>query len=213
MHWEAALGSASNVPDSSVSADFAHLPDEVLIMRLRDGDHDALTGLFDRYYRMVRSIAIRILRDVGEAEDLTQSVFLGILRSARQFDATRGTVKIWILQAAYNQAFNRRRYLTLRGVYSDWADPAVAERGCGYNGRSLDRPEMTQAVREALGELGRSQREVLEYAFYEGLTMREIAERTQKTFHSVRHDYYRALEKLRCILDDAPGVECSGAKN
>lgn len=205
--------SENNALNDSEFVDLAHLPDEVLIVRLRDGDHEALTVLFDRYHRMVRSIAFRILRDAGEAEDLMQSVFLGILRSPAQFDPAKGTAKIWILQFAYNQAFNRRRYLNLRGMYSDQNDPALAERDSRYNHRSLYRTETTWAVKEALGALRRSQREILEYAFYEGLTMREIAERTQKTFHSVRHDYYRGLEKLRCILDDAPYIQCSGPVN
>src|SRR5712671_3222429 len=76
----------------------APLRDEVLLSCLRDGNHNALTVLFDRYHRLVLSIALRILRDAGEAEDITQSVFLEIFRSADQFDSDRGTVKIWILQ-------------------------------------------------------------------------------------------------------------------
>jgi RNA polymerase sigma-70 factor (ECF subfamily) len=178
------------------------LSDEVLITRLLDGNPNALTVLFDRYYRMVFSIALRILRDTGEAEDLMQSVFFGIFRSAKDFDPARGTVKIWILQSAYNQAFNRRRYLNLRGIYSHCDDPGLTDRGSICNGHSFGKAELTQAVKEALRELRKSQRQVVEYVFYEGLTMREIAEKTCKTFHSVRHDYYRALEKLRWILVD-----------
>src|SRR5579872_725126 len=108
------LGLMTKLSDGLEDAELAPLTDEVLIMQLCDGTDDALAILFDRYYRMVRKVAFRVLRDTGEAEDLMQSVFLGIFRSAKQFDPARGTVKIWILQCAYNQAFNRRRYLTLR---------------------------------------------------------------------------------------------------
>ena len=202
MSRELNLRSTSNLLDRSVYAELAHLSDEVLITRLRDGNHNALTVLFGRYYRLVLSIALRILRDAGEAEDLMQSVFFGIFRSAKEFDPTRGTVKIWILQSVYNQAFNRRRYLKLRGIYSDWDDLRLTERSSIYNRHSIGKAELAHAVKEALRELRRSQREVVEYVFYEGLTMREIAEKTCKTFHSVRHDYYRALEKLRRIFVD-----------
>jgi RNA polymerase sigma-70 factor, ECF subfamily len=97
MSRELNLRSTSNLQDRSGDAELAHLSDEVLITRLLDGYPDALTVLFNRYYRMVLSVALRILRDAGEAEDLMQSVFLGIFRSAKEFDPTRGTVKIWIL--------------------------------------------------------------------------------------------------------------------
>jgi RNA polymerase sigma-70 factor, ECF subfamily len=193
------LGLVSKLQDGLEDTELAPLTDEVLIMQLCDGNDDALATLFDRYYRMVLNVAHRILRDAGEAEDLMQSVFLGIFRSAKQFDPARGTVKIWILQCAYNQAFNRRRYLTLRGIYSGWNGADLTQIGEVYGKHYLGELELAQAMKEALRELRRSHREVLEYAFYDGLTMREIAEKTGKTFHTVRHEYYRALEKLRCI--------------
>jgi RNA polymerase sigma-70 factor (ECF subfamily) len=206
MSGDLNLSVAGDLLDRYGDAELAHLSDEVLITRLLDGNPNALTVLFDRYYRMVFSVALRILRDTGEAEDLMQSVFFTIFRSAKEFDPARGTVKIWILQSAYNQAFNRRRYLNLRGMYSHCDDPGLTDRSSICNGHSFGKAELTQAVKEALRELRKSQRQVVEYAFYEGLTMREIAEKTCKTFHSVRHDYYRALEKLRWILVDTRAI-------
>lgn len=207
MSRELNYGSTSDNLSALPDAGLAHLSDEVLITRLLEGNSDALTVLFVRYCRMVLSIALRILRDFGEAEDLMQSVFLGVFRTAKEFDSARGTVKIWILQSAYNQAFNRRRYLNLRGIYSDWNDSRSNETTADCDNHARGNAELAQAVKEALGELRKSQRQVVEYAFYEGLTMREIAEKTRKTFHSVRHDYYRALAKLRCILLDTTGTE------
>lgn len=194
--------STSVLLDCFAHAELADLSDEALITRLRGGSSDALAILFNRYHRMVLSVSWRILHDAGEAEDLMQSVFLRIFRFADEFDPDRGNVKIWILQSAYNQAFNRRRYLTLRGIYCNVDDPAGA-RSSTYNRHFLYQSELAQAVKEALGELRKPQRQVVEYAFYEGLTMREIAQKTCKTFHSVRHDYYRALKKLRRILADS----------
>jgi RNA polymerase sigma-70 factor (ECF subfamily) len=206
MSGELNLSVAGDLLDRSGDDELGHLSDEVLITRLLDGNPNALAVLFDRYYRMVLSIALRIIRDAGEAEDLMQSVFLSIFRFAKEFDSARGTVKMWILQSAYNQAFNRRRYLNLRGIYSHRDDLELTDRSSVCNGHSLGQAELAQAVREALMELRKSQRQVVEYAFYEGLTMREIAVKTCKTFHSVRHDYYRALEKLKWILVDAPAT-------
>ncbi len=85
--------------------------------QLKAGYDDALTVLFDRYHRLVLSIAFKILRDLGEAEDLAQSVFLEIYRVAAQFDPARGTTKTWLLQYAYHRSINRRRDLRRRNFY------------------------------------------------------------------------------------------------
>jgi RNA polymerase sigma-70 factor (ECF subfamily) len=184
-------------------AELVPMSDEALMVQLKNGNEDALAVLFDRYHRLVLKIAIRILRDAGEAEDLMQSVFLEIFRSASQFDPSRGTTKIWMLQCVYHRSFNRRQYLNLRCIYlrPEESIPARKDTTIGHN-RSLDVLESARAIKQALGHLNRAQRTALELAYYEGLTMHEIAERTGKSFDSVRHDYYRGLEKLRSVLCD-----------
>jgi RNA polymerase sigma-70 factor (ECF subfamily) len=182
--------------------DLVRLSDEALMRHLQAGHNDALAVLFDRYHHLVLNIALRILRNSGEAEDLMQSIFLEIFRSAAQFDATRGTTKVWILQYAYHRSFNRREYLNRRGVYNSYSEdsPAVRSQGKQPNARHLEAMEASCAVREALSQLNKAQRKIIELAFYDGLTMREIAEATGESFDSVRHHYYRGLEKLRSIL-------------
>jgi RNA polymerase sigma-70 factor (ECF subfamily) len=170
---------------------------------LRNGDPDALAVLFDRYHRLVLNIALRILRDSGEAEDVMQSVFLEIFRCADQFDADKGTAKVWILQYAYHRSFNRRQYLNLRGIY-ERPDETPARHSNGHHDRSSHVLESARIVQQALGRLSKPHRRTLELAFYEGLTMREISARTGESFDSVRHQYYRGLEKLRSMLRDAP---------
>jgi len=93
------------------------LSDEDVMERLRQGHPDALPILFDRFYRLVLKIALRILRDPGEAEDLMQDVFLEIFNKAAQFDAAKGSTKTWILQYAYHRSLSRRQYLALRNFY------------------------------------------------------------------------------------------------
>ena len=191
-------------------AELAKLTDEAIMRRLQLGDHDALAVLFDRYHRLVMNIALRILRDAGEAEDLLQAVFLEIFLSAAQFDPTRGTTKVWVLQYVYHRSFNRRQYLSLRGLYDNSANPdGIAERGSILHSQSHGAMESSHLVKQALASLNVVQRKVLELAFYEGLTMREISERTGESFDSVRHNYYRGLEKLRTLLchERGAGIE------
>jgi RNA polymerase sigma-70 factor, ECF subfamily len=188
-------------PMSMTYAELAKLTDETVMLHLQQGHHNALAVLFDRYHRLVTTIAARILRDAGEAEDLMQAVFLAVFRSSAQFDPAKGSTKVWLLQYAYHRSFNRRHYLTLRGLYEHPStgegefEPALAR-----NSKSHLAMESSHLVKEALGSLNGVQRRVLKLAFYEGLTMREIAEKTGESFDSVRHSYYRGLEKLRTLL-------------
>ncbi len=188
--------------------ELARLSDEALMLHLSAGHHDALGVLFDRYHRLVMNVALRILRDSNEAEDLMQSVFLEIFRSAAQFDAAKGTTKIWILQYAYHRSFNRRQYLNLRGMYERPEESAPAQRlPATSSAGSLGVLESARLVQQALSRLTKTQKEIMELAFYEGLTMSEIADRTGLSFDSVRHHYYRGLEKLRSMLCQEPGAK------
>ena len=97
-----------------------NLSDETVMAHLKQGHDDALAVLFERYHRLVFSIAIKILHDEGEAEDVTQNVFLEVFRNAVQFDPQKGSTKAWLLQYAYHRSFNRLRYLKVRGLQRDF---------------------------------------------------------------------------------------------
>ena len=94
------------------------LPDEQLMGCLKEGQNDALAVLFDRYQKLVLSIALKIVRDPGEAEDVTQTVFLDIYRAVAQFDPGKGNTKVWLMQYAYHRAINRRQHLNGREFYT-----------------------------------------------------------------------------------------------
>ena len=191
----------------------ASISDESLMAELQRGHSGALADLFDRYHRLVFRIALRILRDHGEAEDLMQSVFLQLFRSRAQFDESKGTAKGWILRSAYHRSFNRKEYLILRGFYKDPEELVLSEESPEKESlrNSLDRAESKRALQEALGHLGATEREIVELSHYEGLTMREISQKTGRSFASVRHRYYRALETLRAVLYGRPDLDVKGA--
>ena len=111
------------VPDPATSAfgvrivRIPNMSDEEVIEQLRNGHADGLKILFDRFHRLVLKIALRILRDPAEAEDVMQDIFLEIFNKADQFDPAKGTAKTWILQYAYHRSLSRRQYLALRNFY------------------------------------------------------------------------------------------------
>jgi RNA polymerase sigma-70 factor, ECF subfamily len=200
-------------PESTVSAettaatsrlptvDLSKESDIELITRLRDGQQEALSPLFDRYHRLVLSIAAKIVHDRTEAEDLMQEVFFEVYRSAGRFDPDRGAAKSWIIQFAYYKSLKRRRYLTLRGAFEDSQIRAFeadeATEAPSPQNEDFSNEEILAVVQQGLGELTPKQREVVQLICFEGLLFREIAERTHESLNNVRHHYYRGIGKLR----------------
>ena len=173
--------------------------DEDLMERLRLQDSDALDTLFRRYARLVMGIALRTLRDQGEAEDTLQETFLYLYRKAGLFNTEYGTAKAWIIQIACHRALDRRSYLARRGFYFGTDIDSTDDTLVGKT--DLDREVGSRLNRakleEAFAELPRTQHQTLELFFFEGMDMREIAGKLGETLGNVRHYYYRGLEQLR----------------
>lgn len=199
-------------------AELRRLSDDELMVCLQEGQTDGLAVLFDRYQKLVLSIALKIVRDPGEAEDVTQTVFLDVFRAVAQFDPRKGSTKVWLMQYAYHRAYNRRQHLESKEFYrnteleEELASRSVEDRAT----LGLTSPETTALVRQSMKALSDAQRTVIEMACYQGLTMREIADRTGDSFVNVRHHYYRGLQKLRSFMSgggerkpSAPGEKCA----
>jgi RNA polymerase sigma-70 factor (ECF subfamily) len=184
-------------------AELERLSDDQLLAKLQAGCHDALAVLFDRYHRLVYSIALKIIRDSGEAEDVMQSVFLDIFRAMAQFDPSKGTTKVWMLQYAYHRAISRRQYLNTRSFYSQerFEDvESVLPQSDSILGKFTP-GELKHMLKQGLATLTAPQRRVIELASYEGLSMQEIADKTGESLVNVRHHYYRGLRKLRSFVE------------
>ena len=187
-------------------AELKLLTDDQLMVQLRDGVNDALAVLFERYQRLVFSIAFKIVRDRGEAEDVTQNVFLEIYRSVAQFDPAKGTTKVWMLQYAYHRAFNRKRFLTTRNFYDqeNIEELGPFSHGEFFTSGKYAPAELQRLLQQGLATLGEPQKRVVELASYDGLSMKEIADKTGSSLSNVRHHYYRGLQKLRSFITRPP---------
>ena len=174
------------------------LTDESLIAEVARGSRDALGQLFRRYRQPVLRVASRILRDGTEAEDLCQEVFIQLFQKAKLFNPGKSSASSWIIQVAYHRAMNRRKYLAHRRHYDalEFDEQQIAD--------SL-RPMIDQiTARNLLSRLGEQlsdeQRNTFELHFFEGYSLREIAEKTNQKIGNVRHHFYRGLERLRSNL-------------
>src|SRR6266481_7939679 len=148
------------------------LSDEQLMREVQGGDGDAFTVLFDRYNRLVLTVALRIVHDVGEAQEVTQNVFFEFYRAARRFDPARGTLKVWLLQYAYHRSINRRNYLLLRQFYNqpDLEEALKWESGTKATSK-LPTQEIGQLVEEAMRVLDEPQRRTIRMVFFEGMSL------------------------------------------
>jgi len=176
--------------------------DEQLLIQSGLGSKDALTLLFRKHRHVVFNVALRILRDSSEADDLCQEVFLYIFQKAKLFDASKGTALSWIVQIAYHRAINRRHYLTFRRHYD--TQELNDECTSGDHGRAvIDEIVARTLLSKVRGQLSHEQRETLELHFFEGYSLREIADKTQQALGNIRHHYYRGLERLRsCVFPE-----------
>jgi RNA polymerase sigma-70 factor (ECF subfamily) len=181
------------------------MTDEEVMEQLRNGNPDALPILFDRFHRLVLKIALRILRDPGEAEDVMQDIFLEIFNKAGQFDPAKGKTKTWILQYAYHRSLSRRQYLTLRNFYDRHQTTeleVVESNRVDVSWRGLTFQEWRRVIEQGLATLNEKQRKTIELACFQGLLLSEIAERTKESLANVRHHYYRGLQTLRKFLQN-----------
>jgi RNA polymerase sigma-70 factor, ECF subfamily len=191
-----------NTPNLSprLSAD----SDETLLALVGNGDNEALALLFHRNARIVRGVAYRVLRDMSEADDLLQDIFLLIRRLSGAFDHTRSSARFWILQMTYRRAISRRRFLTSRHFYThldlDQAANRMSNSQDGSWGPESSMNEMLdrgEALQSCFAGLSESQRQTLHLFFFEGFTFEEIAAKLGQTVGNARNHYYRGLEKLR----------------
>jgi RNA polymerase sigma-70 factor (ECF subfamily) len=179
-----------------------HSPtDELLLGRLQAGEQEALGCLFQRYARVIRHIAARILRDDSEADDLVQDLFLFIQRKCTIFDSSKSSARSWIIQMAYHRAIERRRYLTSRQFYARMDVESNTIHMVGTPTAESDYSAEAVFGRNGLSKVVKSltddQRETLCLHFFDGYTLAEISQKSGQTLGNVRNHYYRGLDKLR----------------
>jgi RNA polymerase sigma-70 factor (ECF subfamily) len=193
----AVLGSSAAASQESRQADQASLA------RIARGDQLAFAELYDRHARLVFSLALRILQDRADAEDVVQEVFAQVWTQAGRYDASRGAVAAWMLVLTRSRAIDRLRARRAR-------PEAAAESGTAENVVDLSATqdlellsaEQVDRLQRALKELPEAQRTALELAYYEGLTHAEVAARLAEPLGTVKTRIRQAVIKLRESLGE-----------
>jgi len=186
------------------------MTDEELMELVKQGNHDAFANLFDRYYRLVLSIALRILRDQAEAEDLMQDVFFDFFKDAKSFDQSKGRFKHWLFSRAYRRSYNRLEYLSVRRFYAPTESIELEQLAAGDSEsrwNDLNRQECRRVIEQGLATLSDRQRAIIEMACFHGKSMSEIAAAVNESVANVRNHYYRGLKKLKDFLQGGARIK------
>jgi len=176
--------------------------DEVVIQRIGTGDHGALGALYDLHGRTVYRLALRILGDPAEAEEVVQDVFMQVWRGAMRYDQGRATVAGWLLMMARSRAIDRVRAKQARPIGDGTGEITIsrlADAGAGPEA-SVISGQAVERLKAALQDLPKSMRAAIELAYYEGLTQSAIAERLGEPLGTVKTRMRTALQKLRSTL-------------
>jgi RNA polymerase sigma-70 factor (ECF subfamily) len=171
--------------------------DGALLAAIAAGNRPALAALYDRYASLMLGVALRVVGARGEAEDLLHDVFLEVWKRAGDFDPTRGNVRTWLLLRTRSRAIDRRNSPRLARAIS-WDDTRAEERAA--EAPELGARHARERVRSALAALTADQRVTVELAYFQGLSLGEIAEQMACPVGTVKSRLFTARERLKEVI-------------
>ena len=197
------MEAAVDMPRLRVAPPPAHGPepnpsDETLLLRVADSDREAFAILYERYVRTMFGFAIRKLRDRTLAEDAVQEAFTAVWRRAESFNPERGAAGAWLFTVARNTVFDRLRREGRVDATAELPDVVSLERG-PYE--QAEQSDTAWRVHRALEELNANEREVIELAYWSGLSQSEVASYLGQPLGTVKTRTRNALARLAEVLE------------
>ncbi len=187
--------------------DMRGLADEELMELVGAGETRAFEVIFDRHAGAGYSLALRMCRRRALAEDIVQEAFLSLWRGGAGYDRSRGSVRSWVLSAVHNRAVDALRRTGAKAG-RDVSDEGIAERlpSRDATDAEVERRDESRRVRSALDELPADQRQVIELAYFGGLSQSQIAEMLELPPGTVKGRMRLGLTKMRSALGETETV-------
>jgi RNA polymerase sigma-70 factor, ECF subfamily len=183
------------------SIDLRSLADEELMYRVHAGEIGAFEVIFDRHMAVAYSLAHRVCGRPAMAEDAVQEAFVSLWRARDRYDPARGSVRAWVLSAVRNRALDALRRERAKAG-RDVSDDASADRVPSPDRTEVEaeRREQGRRISDALNRLPSEQRQVIELAYFGGLTHTEIARKLSLPAGTVKGRMRLGLSRLRTLL-------------
>ncbi|MBI4733079.1 MAG: sigma-70 family RNA polymerase sigma factor [Chloroflexi bacterium] len=172
------------------------IDDNELIARVAQSDERAFLVLYDRYASRVHALTLRILRDPMQAEEATQDAFFKLWNHASQYLAERGNLLVWLLTIARRTALDRLRLESRRPVINDADRPEDILQSIP-DFHTLPEESRWRSLHFSVQSLQPNQRQVIELAYYQGLSQSEIADVLGWPLGTVKTRLRAAMEYLR----------------
>lgn len=163
------------------TAEGASVEDLALLQQIQNGNQEAMGAFYDRYSKMVYSVALRVLNDASEAEDVMQEVLMQVWRNPGAFVAGRGSLGGWLVVVARNRAVDKLRRRKISDPIELFALPSSTNLA-----KESEHAILLQKIRAAMVALPVEQRSALELAYFEGLSHSEISEKTGEPLGTIK---------------------------
>ena len=192
------------------SPDYARYDDERLISLITQSREQALAQLYERYNRLVFSLALAIVNDRETAEEITLDVFMRVWQKAGSYRSDQAKVSTWLTHIARNHAIDvlRRRSVRSDQYAVDWEDSIPDHVSPEHNPQEFaELSQQRERVQAALAQLPEEQKQALLLAYFNGYTQHQIAERLKQPLGTIKTRLRLAMHKLRDFLHDEQDAE------
>ena len=185
--------------------DYTKFDDPTLLRLVTRQDENALGALYDRFSRLVYSMALNVVNDEAAAEEITQDVFLNVWKKASSYDVSHAKVVTWIASIARHRAIDILRARSVRPVNQEfsWEEEPLLEIASPLDvEKEAELHQRQQKVRLALTKLPKDQRKVMALAYFGGYSHSEMAKMLNEPIGTVKTRLRLAMQKLRQFLDE-----------
>jgi RNA polymerase sigma-70 factor (family 1) len=184
--------------------DATKFDDDSLMRLINNRQEAALSKLYDRYSRLIYSIALSALGEPSDAEEIVQDVFLRVWERAETYQAEQGKMVAWLARIARNRSIDllRRRKVRLDASSVAWEELIIEPADEQDAEWEVELKQQEQRLRSALAQLPPEQKEVLALAYFQGLSHQEIADRLRQPLGTVKTRLRSAMQKLRGLVTE-----------
>ncbi len=175
-----------------------HEEDSVLMDRVARGEEGAVGELYDRFGSLVFKVARQLLSTRAEAEDAVQEIFVRLWQTADRYDHRRAKLVTWVMLIARRHLIDRLRRNAVRGGVTSFRQDSAGEQGSEHTPDYKPlRDERNSSLLQRITELPELQRVVIERAYLQGYTLREVSEQLEAPLGTIKSALSRGLARLR----------------